>query len=105
MKDGKLHQCTVLIVQTLFDIKCLYAKPNIYFHPHFLGPLMFKTSKNVHILVGVVSFGPQGCGDPTLPNVFARVTEVLSWIFSVMKPSAKTCLPTETDLKARLYYL
>ena len=39
---------------------------------------MFKTSKNVHILVGVVSFGPQGCGDSTLPNVFARVTEVLS---------------------------
>ena len=47
----------------------------------------------------------QGCGDPTLPNVFARITEVLGWIFSVMKPSAKTCLPTETDLKARLYYL
>ena len=69
------------------------------------GPLVFKTSKKVHILVGVVSFGPQGCGDPTLPNVFARVTEVLGWIFSVMKPSAKTCLPTETDLKARLYYL
>jgi hypothetical protein len=85
--------------------KYFQAKPYIYSYPNISGPLMFKTSKNVHILVGVVSFGPQGCGDPTLPNVFARVTEVLGWIFSVMKPSAKTCLPTETDLKARLYYL
>ena len=65
---------------------------------------MYKTSKNVHVLVGVVSFGPQACSDPTLPNVFARVTEVLPWIFSVLKPTSKTCLPTDTDLRARLRY-
>ena len=77
---------------------------SLYLVTLFLGPLMLKTPQNVHVLVGVVSFGPQGCDDPTLPNVFARVTEVLGWIFSVIKPSAKTCMPLDSDLRARLYY-
>ena len=67
----------------------------------FSGPLMYKTQNNVHVLIGVVSFGPHGCVDSTLPNVYARVTEVLDWIFTYIKTS-KTCLPTNVELNARL---
>ena len=34
-------------------------------------------------IVGVTSFG-QGCGDPNYPGVYARVTEVRSWIKSTV---------------------
>ena len=67
----------------------------------FSGPLMYKTQNNMHVLIGVVSFGPHGCIDSTLPNVYARVTEVLDWIFTYIKTS-KTCLPTNVELNARL---
>ena len=30
-------------------------------------------------IVGVTSFG-EGCGDPQYPGVYARITEVKSWI-------------------------
>ena len=62
---------------------------------------MYKTANGLHVLVGVVSYGPQGCVDPTLPNVYARVTEVLQWIFSIIKTS-KTCLPVESSLQAKI---
>ena len=65
---------------------------------------MYKAPGGLHVLIGVVSFGPQGCLDPDLPNVFARITEALVWIFSVMKTDVKTCLPNENDLEARLNF-
>ena len=77
---------------------------SVYVKTSISGPLMYMTESGVHVLVGVVSYGPNGCIDPTLPTVYARVTEVLNWIFSVLKTSAKTCLPVETDLKARLVH-
>ena len=70
----------------------------------FQGPLMHQTGTGLHVLVGVVSYGPQGCVDPTLPNVYARVTDVLQWIFSVIK-DANTCLPAESSLKAKIRHL
>ena len=65
---------------------------------------MHQTGNGLHVLVGVVSYGPQGCVDPTLPNVYARVTDVLQWIFSTIK-SANTCLPAESSLKAKIRHL
>lgn len=64
---------------------------------------MLKTTSKGgrYVLVGVVSFGPQGCVSATLPNVYARVTDVLPWIFSIVK-SANTCLPIENELQAKL---
>ena len=32
-----------------------------------------------HTIVGLTSFGT-GCGDPDYPGVYARVTEVQTWI-------------------------
>ena len=34
-------------------------------------------------IVGVTSFG-DGCGDPNYPGVYARITEVKSWIEEVV---------------------
>ena len=65
----------------------------------FSGPLMYKTQNNVHVLIGVTSFGPDNCIDSLLPNVFGRVTEVLEWIFTYIKTS-KTCLPINVELNA-----
>ena len=62
---------------------------------------MYHAPNGLHVLVGVVSYGPQGCVDPVLPNVHARVTEVLQWIFSIIK-TAKTCLPIESSLQAKI---
>ena len=71
---------------------------------YFSGPLMYKTQNNVHVLIGVVSYGPHGCVDSTLPNVYARVTEVLDWIFTYIKTS-KTCLQinVEQSLEPLIY--
>ncbi len=42
------------------------------------GPLVVYTPKPV--VVGVTSFGPQNCGDPTFPAVYERVADASSWI-------------------------
>ena len=68
-----------------------------------LGPLMYKTKDDVHVLIGVVSFGPSGCVDNTLPSVYSRVTEVLDWIVTYVQLS-KTCLPSESELHAKLQH-
>ena len=64
---------------------------------------MYKTESNKHVLIGVVSYGPETCVDSTLPNVFARVTEVLDWIITYIQES-KTCLPIDSELYAKLHY-
>ena len=64
---------------------------------------MYKTKDDVHVLIGVVSFGPSGCVDNTLPSVYSRVTEVLDWIVTYVQLS-KTCLPSESELHAKLQH-
>jgi len=43
------------------------------------GPLMADTTHG-RVLVGVVSYGGDRCGDPRFPTVYARVAPQLDWI-------------------------
>ena len=40
-------------------------------------------------LIGVVSFGPQPCGQRDLPGVYARVNSYLDWILQIVADNAK----------------
>ncbi|XP_005378284.1 PREDICTED: transmembrane protease serine 4 [Chinchilla lanigera] len=46
------------------------------------GPLMYHSEK--WQVVGIVSWG-HGCGGPTTPGVYTKVTSYLNWIYSVRK--------------------
>ncbi|XP_017915217.1 PREDICTED: transmembrane protease serine 4 isoform X2 [Capra hircus] len=46
------------------------------------GPLMFHSDR--WQVVGIVSWG-HGCGGPTTPGVYTKVTAYLNWIYSVRK--------------------
>lgn len=46
------------------------------------GPLMYHSEK--WQVVGIVSWG-HGCGGPTTPGVYTKVTSYLDWIYSVRK--------------------
>ena len=71
---------------------------------------MYQTDSGVHVLVGVVSYGRPtiggGCASSKI-NVYGRVTEVINWILAIVRYKshyANTCMPMETDLKARLVH-
>ena len=44
------------------------------------GPLVADTTHG-RVLVGVVSYGGDRCGDPRFPTVYARVASKLGWIY------------------------
>jgi len=50
------------------------------------GPLVtsLSASDDSAVIVGVVSFGPQGCGLKGYPGIYAKVTNFLPWIKSNM---------------------
>ena len=50
------------------------------------GPLVcFAEGSFVgYVLTGVVSFGPQSCGEPKFPGIYSRVTHYIDWISSKM---------------------
>ena len=43
------------------------------------GPLVTDTG-GFYSVIGVVSWGPDGCARPGFPGVYARVTSKLDWI-------------------------
>ncbi|KAF2881999.1 hypothetical protein ILUMI_24180 [Ignelater luminosus] len=53
------------------------------------GPLMYRsrsTAGENWVIIGVVSFGPYGCGAEGEPGAYTRVTEFLDWIIDNIKP-------------------
>lgn len=48
------------------------------------GPLMYHS--DLWQVVGIVSWG-HGCGGPSTPGVYTKVTSYLDWIYSVRKVS------------------
>lgn len=46
------------------------------------GPLMYHSDK--WQVVGIVSWG-HGCGSPSTPGVYTKVTAYLDWIYNVRK--------------------
>ncbi|TMW50890.1 hypothetical protein DOY81_004034 [Sarcophaga bullata] len=53
------------------------------------GPLITKQSvdsRDVYVLVGIVSFGSKYCGTPGLPGVYTRVGPYMEWIESLLEP-------------------
>ena len=53
------------------------------------GPLMAKQnidSRDVYVLVGIVSFGSIYCGTPGLPGVYTSVGAYMEWIESLLHP-------------------
>ncbi|KAG8522290.1 Transmembrane protease serine 4 [Galemys pyrenaicus] len=53
------------------------------------GPLMYHS--NQWQVVGIVSWG-HGCGGPTTPGVYTKVTAFLNWIYNVRKVSVSALL-------------
>jgi len=47
------------------------------------GPMTYESGGKTY-LIGVISYG-LGCGRPEIPGVYARVTEVKSWIIKQMQ--------------------
>ncbi|KAF4008918.1 hypothetical protein G4228_000080 [Cervus hanglu yarkandensis] len=58
------------------------------------GPLMYHSDR--WQVVGIVSWG-HGCGGPTTPGVYTKVTAYLNWIYNVRKVSVFV-LPIEPSL-------
>lgn len=61
------------------------------------GPLMYRS--DLWQVVGIVSWG-HGCGDPSTPGVYTKVTAYLNWIYNVRKVSMFACcssLPFSTS--------
>ena len=63
------------------EVQCSYQRmegetrsPISFLGGHFLNKSIFR-----HIIIGVTSYGT-GCAHPDYPGVYARVTEVKSWI-------------------------
>ena len=54
------------------------------------GPLVLplSTTDDTAVVVGVVSFGPQGCALKAYPGIYARVTKFLPWIKTNMGGSS-----------------
>ena len=44
-------------------------------------------------VIGVVSVG-YGCGDPSFPGIFARVTDMMPWILKITSEGWETCSRT-----------
>lgn len=49
------------------------------------GPLMYEHSKKYEA-VGIVSFGPEKCGQIDIPGVYTNVYEYLPWIQNTIEP-------------------
>ena len=61
--------------------------------------MMLETDKaGQHVLIGLVAFGAE-CGHPEVPAVYARVTTVLPWIWSIVEDE-NLCLPPGVVLNA-----
>ena len=58
------------------------------------GPLLYHSDR--WQVVGIVSWG-HGCGGPTTPGVYTKVTAYLNWIYNVRKVSVFV-LPIEPSL-------
>lgn len=52
------------------------------------GPLMYHSDQ--WQVVGIVSWG-HGCGGPSTPGVYTKVTAYLNWIYNVRKVSPTYC--------------
>ncbi|KAI4564174.1 hypothetical protein MJT46_009972 [Ovis ammon polii x Ovis aries] len=57
------------------------------------GPLMYHSDR--WQVVGIVSWG-HGCGGPTTPGVYTKVTAYLSWIYNVRK-----CMHVQVECQER----
>ena len=56
-----------------------------------------------HVIIGVTSFGT-GCAHPDYPGVYARVTEVKSWIQSVASDTQESdCKFQQLSISCDLY--
>ena len=51
------------------------------------GPAVLKLNdgSNIHVQVGIVSFGSGSCTDAELPGVYTRVASYIKWIAGNMK--------------------
>jgi secreted trypsin-like serine protease len=47
------------------------------------GPLLYQQANGRWSVVGIVS-GGQGCGDPTKPGIYTRVSAYVDWIKSTV---------------------
>ena len=47
------------------------------------GPIVIVNDNNEHILAGITSWG-DGCGEPGVPAVYARVSVAMPWIKTVV---------------------
>lgn len=52
------------------------------------GPLMYQSDQ--WQVVGIVSWG-YGCGDPSTPGVYTKVSAYLNWIYNVRKVRHLCC--------------
>jgi hypothetical protein len=74
------------------------------------GPLMVQTPGGEWLQVGIVSAGPIGCTDSTLPDIFTRVGAYRQWIDGCMQnPESALCTgadvfePDNTPVEAAVY--
>ena len=44
------------------------------------GGLITDTEAGVSVLVGVTSFGHDGCGEPRVPAIYTRVASYSAWL-------------------------
>ena len=78
------------LVKMTLEVLCSYQRMEgeTIISISFLGGHFLKKSVPLHlyifrhVIIGVTSFGT-GCAHPDYPGVYARVTEVKSWIESV----------------------
>jgi secreted trypsin-like serine protease len=49
------------------------------------GPLIVRGGPSGYLLVGVVSFGSETCGNAAIPGVYARASSFRDWIFATIE--------------------
>jgi secreted trypsin-like serine protease len=48
--------------------------------------MVLYKEKNVHEIIGVVSYGALACGTENLPGVYTKVFDYITWIRSNLRP-------------------